>query len=333
VSIPLDGFGLGECIDLAQHLESLGYTDVWTSEIGGADGFSVLAAVASRTTQVRLGTAVTPVFTRPAALIAMSAATLQGLSGGRFCLGLGSSTDVIVERWMGLPMTRPLTRVRETLEAVQLALSGTRVDFQGETITVQDFRLQLPEIDLVPIVLGALGPKMLRLAGEVADGVILSHAALPMMPRLLEAFRQGVTASGRDVEDVDVIHRVPVAVDEDEQTLHSVLRRELAGYGRSRFYNAFFDRQGYEAEAQGMRDAWARRDSRAAAEAVSTRMLEDMFVFGTLDACRTKLQSYRAAGVRTPVILPISVDPDPQVRKERRIRLLEHLIAETPASL
>jgi probable F420-dependent oxidoreductase len=323
VSLPLDGFSLQECIELAEHAESLGYTDVWTSEIGGADGFTLLGAIAARTERMRLGAGVIPVYTRPPALIAMSAAAVQEISGGRFCLGLGTSTEVVVNQWMGLQFEHPLTRIRETIEAIQLALSCSKVSFEGETIRMQDFRLQLPDVDVVPIMLGALGPKMIRLAGEIADGLILSQTALPGLPGLLEEFWAAVAESGRDQDDVDVVLRVAVAMDEDEDVLRAVFQRELAGYGRTKVYNQFFERQGYVAEADGIREAWSRRDGRAAAAAVSDQMMNEVFVFGTPGMCRQRLNAYCEAGVRTPVIIPVSVHPDQEERNKRRIQVLE----------
>jgi alkanesulfonate monooxygenase SsuD/methylene tetrahydromethanopterin reductase-like flavin-dependent oxidoreductase (luciferase family) len=257
-------------------------------------------------------------------LLAMAAATLQALSGGRFWLGLGSSTEVIVEDWMGLRLERPLARVRETVEAVRLALSGEKVAYQGATLRLRDFRLQLGACD-VPIVVGALGPRMLRLAGEVADGVALSYAALPGLPAQLAEAHAGLAAAGRQVADFDVVQRLGVAVDEDEEQLLPALRREIAGYGRSRAYNQSFARQGYPDEARGMWQAWQRRDGRAAMRAVSDRLLADTFVFGDVEACRARLAAYRAAGLRTPVVVPISVHPDARERQRRRRRTLEAL--------
>src|SRR5689334_1664559 len=124
LSLPLDGLSLAECVELAEVAERLGYTDVWTSEVNGADGFTLLGAIAVKTHAVRLGLAIANVYTRPPALLAMTAASLQSLSQGRFCLGLGTSTEPIIERWMGLSLERPLTRMRESVEVIRLALTG-----------------------------------------------------------------------------------------------------------------------------------------------------------------------------------------------------------------
>lgn len=320
LSLPLDGLSLRECVELAQVAEQLGYTDVWTSEINGADGFTLLAAIAVQTRSLRLGLAVAPVYTRPPALLAMTAASLQALSDGRFCLGLGSSTEPIVERWMGLSLRQPLVRVRETVEAIRLALTGERLVFEGETVQVRDFRLQLGPVD-VPIVVGALGPRMLSLAGEIADGVVLSFAGLSAIPAQLAA-----TGDAQHRADFDVLQRIGVAVDEDEDRFRSAVRRELAIYARAAAYNASFARQGYAAEARAIHDAWQRGDARAAAAAVSDRLIADTYVFGTPEICRARLASYRQAGLRTPIIVPIALDPDPVQRQQQRRRVLESLV-------
>src|SRR5918911_3793468 len=282
LTIPLSGFSLMESVELAARAESLGYTDVWSTEAAAWDGFSPLVAIGSRTQRLRLGLGVAPAFTRPAPLLAMTAATVQALVHGRFCLGLGASTEAVVGRWMGLDYAHPYTRVRETLEVVQRALRGERVSFRGETVRVQDFHLRLPGglPTPPPMVLGALGPRMLRLAGERADGVVLVNVSRRVLGSLLERFWEGADASGRDRGSLDVVCRIGVAVDEDTQELRAMLRRHVASYGSTRAYNAFFRRQGFEAEAEALRAAWEQRDGRAAAAAVSDAMLEEVFVFG-----------------------------------------------------
>jgi probable F420-dependent oxidoreductase len=318
--LPLDGLGLLECVELARVAEDLGYTDVWTSEINGADGFTLLAAIAVQTRSVRLGLAIAPVYTRPPALLAMTAASLQALSQGRFCLGLGSSTEPIVERWMGQSFDRPLVRVRETVEVIRLALTGERVAFQGETVRTHDFRLQMGPVD-VPIVLAALGPRMLALAGQVADGVVLSFAGLSAIPAQLAA-----VGPATQRQDFDVLQRIGVAIDEDADRFRQAAQRELAIYARARAYNASFARQGYAAEASAIQAAWQQSDARAAAGAVSERLVADTYVFGTADECRARLATYGEAGLRTPIIVPISLDPDPAERQRRRLRVLEALV-------
>jgi alkanesulfonate monooxygenase SsuD/methylene tetrahydromethanopterin reductase-like flavin-dependent oxidoreductase (luciferase family) len=194
LSIPIDELSLPESVDIASGAESVGNTDAWSTEAAAWDGFSLLVAIGSRTQRIRLGLGVAPAFTRPPPLLAMTAATVQALVHGRFCLGLGASTEAVVGRWMGLDYARPYARVNETLEVVQRGLRGERVSFRGETVHVQDFQLRLPGglPTPPPIVLAALGPRMLRLAGERADGVVLVNVSR----RMLGAFLGGSCSIG-----------------------------------------------------------------------------------------------------------------------------------------
>src|SRR5262249_15386135 len=143
-----------------------------SSESGGPDGISSVAAIAIQTSRIRLGTAILPIAHRTPALAAMTAASLQELSGGRFVLGLGLSTRYIGERWLGQSLDRPMLRLREYVTVVRRLLDGQQVDFVGATITVRGFRLKRPSRPRVPVYTAALGPRACRLAGAVADGVI-----------------------------------------------------------------------------------------------------------------------------------------------------------------
>jgi probable F420-dependent oxidoreductase len=325
--LPLDGLTLPECVELAVWAEALGYTDAWTSEISGPDGFTLLGAIASRTTSLRLGVAIAPVYNRPPALLAMTAAGVHELSDGRFALGLGSSTEAIVEGWMGQKLERPVQRLTETVELLRLMFSGERVDYEGETVSVNRFRLNRPPMAELPILLGALGPGMFRLAGQVADGLILHNASPESVLNLLRDLNAGLASSGRDRSEVEVVFRVGVAINEDESTLFPMLRRDVASYASARPYNRFFARQGFAAEAAAIEAAWAARDGRAAAEAVSERMLRALFITGSANECRGRLDAVRHAGVDTPVIIPISSHPDPATRNKRRQDTLKILAA------
>src|SRR4051794_38885716 len=172
VTPPVEVAGFPAAVDICVRAEELGYTDVWTAEVGAVDAFSPLAAVAVRTSAVRLGVGLVPVFTRPPALVAMSAAGIQNLSGGRFVLGIGASSPVIVGQWMGVPFERPVDRVEEYVALLRDMLAGRKVAHDGGTVSSHGFRLQIGVDAPVPIHVGALGPRMCRLAGRVADGVL-----------------------------------------------------------------------------------------------------------------------------------------------------------------
>jgi alkanesulfonate monooxygenase SsuD/methylene tetrahydromethanopterin reductase-like flavin-dependent oxidoreductase (luciferase family) len=209
------------------------------------------------------------------------------------------------------------------VQVVRRALAGEKIDYQGSTLRVQGFRLQLPTPVSVPILLGALGPRMFRIAGEIGDGVILTNVGPRAIPTLLADFWDGVGASGRTRDDVDIVCRVIVAPEEDENLLRPALRRYIAGYLSTLPYKRFLSRQSFETEARAAWDAWQQGSGRAAAEAVSDALLEELFVFGSADACRDKLRAFWEAGVRTLVIAPLTVHPDPDERQRRISRVLD----------
>ncbi len=325
ITIGLEGASLREAIELCLRAEGLGYSDVWSAEVGGADGIASLAAVAARTERVRLGTAIVPVFTRPPALLAMGAATLQSLSGGRFVLGLGTSSPIIVGSWMGGSFDRPLTRLREYVEVLREALSGKKVTYRGETVSLEGFRLQLdPEVP-VPIYLAALGPRACRLAGEVADGVIFFLKTPRGVGQGLEWVAEGARAAGRDPGTIDCVIRVTAAVDEDPEVLRFVSRRLVTTYAAVGVYNRSLALQGFEEEARAIDEAWTSGDRDGATAAVTDEMLDELLITGSAADCRAKLASFRRAGVKTPVLLPVSVAGDPAERLRRVTDAVEAL--------
>ena len=315
LTVPLDGLTLSDTVvPLAKLAEDNGYTDIWSAEVGGADGMTPLAAVATACPNVRLGTAILPAFSRPPALMAMGAASLQALSGGRFVLGIGTSSSIIVQGWMGVPFAKPYTRMREMVEVLREALAGKKVSFEGETVRSQGFRLTADPGAPVPIYIAGLGPKMLRLAGEVADGVILYLFTPDGVKDALAQVHEGARAAGRDPSQIDVVMRIGVALDEDPAFLSYMLRRVTTSYAMVDVYNASLTRQGFGEEASTLARLWKEGDRDGAANAITDEMLDALYIAGDIDACNNKLQAFRDAGVTTPVLFPISVSGDPAER-------------------
>lgn len=305
-----NGGSLRDELELCREAESLGYTDVWSAEVGGADGLSPLAAVAATTDAVRLGTAILPVFTRPPALLAMSAASLQSLSGGRFVLGLGTSSSIIVERWMGGSFEAPLTRLRDYVRAIKDLLAGEKVTFDSPSARLQGFRLQIDPGAPVPVYMAALGPRACRLAGEIADGVIFFLKSPHGVARALEWVEEGAHRAGRDASELDCVIRVPVLRSEDTEAFDTA-RRLIVAYAIVDVYNRSLVAQGFEKEAQAIAETWASGDRKEAVRQVSDEMIRDLLLIGDAPACRQGLQSFRAAGVRTPILSPVVQDTDP----------------------
>lgn len=319
LTIGLEGAGLREAVDLARWAEEIGYTDLWTAEVGGVDALTPLGALAATTSTARLGTGIVPVFTRPPALLAMSAAALHDLSGGRFVLGLGTSSDVIVERWMGGRFTRPLTRLREYVEVVRSCLSGGKVEFHGLTTRVDGFRLQHAPAD-VPIHLAALGPTACALAGEVADGIVF-------FLKTPDGIREGLdwaNAVRGDRGPLECAIRIPFLVDEEPEILSVGARRLLLSYAPVEVYARSLAAQGFGSEIAAIRAAWAAGDRKRAVELVPEAMLDALFVMGGPERAAQRLEELRGAGVTTPVLLPMSF-ADAAERPERVRRAVQAL--------
>src|SRR5229473_5924321 len=190
LSVPMEGFSIAELGGIAREAEQLGYTDAWSFEVDGVDGFTPLAAIGTATTSMRIGIAIANVYTRGPATLASTAAGLADLAPGRFVLGIGSGSQPIVEAWNGGVFARPATRVRETAQFLRQALAGERVVFHGETFTVDGFRLVKPPVEPVPIHIAALRPGMLRVAGEVGDGAILNWLSTDDVPKSVAVVRE-----------------------------------------------------------------------------------------------------------------------------------------------
>jgi probable F420-dependent oxidoreductase len=294
-SIPLPNSDVRETCGLARLAEALGYSDAWAAETSGPDAFSVASAVGVSTTTLRIGIAIAPVFTRPPALIAMSALAAQQACRGRFVLGLGASSEVIVSRWMGERYEMPVVRVRETVEAVRQALSGDKVRYDGKTVAVRGFKLDQPPSIPVPIYLAALGPRMLELAAEVGDGVALFLAS-----------EEGVRIAAKAAPGKEIVERIVCVPNEPEEEVRGTFRRMFAPYLAVPGYNRFVAAQGFEAEAEGVRTAWASGDRKGALAAVSDRLVDAMLITGPADRCKERLESFRDAGLSTPILFFLS---------------------------
>lgn len=323
ITIPLDGFQNRHFVQLLKHAEKLGFADAWSYETLAGDAFTPVAAAASVTDKIRLGTAIVPVFTRPAALIALSASAVQQFSGGRFVLGVGISTPTIVEQWMGLPYRLPLTRLRETIAALRAAFSGQKVTTSGKAVKINGFRLGTPPDTPPPIYVGAQGELMLRAAGEMGDGVIVNYITPETFPRMLDEIRHGAATAGKSTGSLDIACRILVAIDSEQEVVRENLRRELTAYLTVPQYNRFFQWIGYGNEARAALEAWNAGDRRKALSLVPDYMLESIFVFGTPEQIVQRLRDYEQAGVTTTALQFTSFQADPEQKRRRILGAME----------
>lgn len=292
---------------LAEHGEPLkrlaaaGYTDFWTAETAGADAFTPLAGAAPLLPRARLGTAIASVFTRGPALLAMSAASLAESAPGRFALGLGAASPAIVSDWNGLPFERPLARVRDTVRFLRTALAGERVEAEYETFAVRGFRLERVPAEPPPILLGALRPKMLALAGAEADGAILNWLAAGDVPT--------AAAHVRAHGEREIAARIFVCPSTDAEAVRAGARRLVAAYLTVPAYAAYQRWLGREEQLAPLWEHWERGERREAAAAVPDEVVDALFVHGTPERCAAGIAAYVEAGVDTPILKLLPLDP------------------------
>jgi probable F420-dependent oxidoreductase len=331
LSVPIDGFTLPEHAELARELERLGYTDAWSYEADGIDCFVPLAPVALAT-QLRLGTAIANVFTRGPATLAMSAAGVADLAPGRFCLGIGAGSQPIVESWNGGRFALPATRVREMVHVLRSALAGERVVFHGKALSVDGFRLTRPPARPVPIYVAALRARMLQVAGEVADGVILNWLAAEDVPRVVGVVRESAAQAGRDPGAVEITARLLINVDPPGPEADVGVRRHVTAYLNVPVYRAYQEWLGRGAELGPMWQAWERGDRRAAVAAVPERVMSDLIVRGSMAEIRAHVQRYLDAGIDTAFLQVSTLEQEPVRRRQILLDAL-HALAPAPRRL
>ena len=286
-------------VETAQQAQSLGYRSFWTAETTGTEAFSLLAAAGAAAPGMHLGTGVLALQLRTPMVAAMGAATLQALHPeADILLGVGISSPVVTSRWHGVPYgDRPLDRVREYVTLVKACLTGEKVDFDGDFYRVKGFRLGLKLGDRTPkVVVGALNPKMLALAGEVADGVLLNYLPASHVPWSVEQVRKG--------GDAEIYAYVHAGVGDREQALPKA-RRDLFSYAVVDAYARNFARAGFGDEVDAIRERHAAGDRDGALAAVSDRMCDAIDVIGDADLVRDTVRSYVDAGVDVPVLMPL----------------------------
>ncbi len=303
LSLGLPGITASESVSLCQRMSDRGYVGVWSAEVQGPDGFTPLAALAA-TTDLELGVAVVPAQTRSAFVTGMTALTLDDLSGGRFHLGIGASSEIIVGSWAGLPFDRPLTDVRETVQVLQPMLRGEKVTFEGERITANRVSPHRQPEQPVPLYLGALNPRSLRMVGELGvDGLCLNQMSVAHVPTMLDEVRTG--AGGELPDGFGVMARLFCLVTPDAAAGREMVRHIFAPYVATSVYNRFYRGMGYEEQAQAVLDAG--RDRAAAAAALTDDLIDSIFCVGPPEVVAARIQGFVDAGVTIPAIAPMAM--------------------------
>jgi probable F420-dependent oxidoreductase len=291
MTIPFTGIPLHELGPLVRRLEAAGYDSVWSAESTDFDGFTPLALAAAHTERMRLVTGIVNVYTRGPALLAQTAAALADASDGRFVLGLGASSNVIVERWNAIPFRRPLARVEETVAYLRTVLAGER--------GAGGFRLASPPAEPVPIVLAALRDRMLDLAARVADGGFTNFLPLSRVTQVVGAF----AAPEKEL----ACRFFSIHGPEDEAL--AIARRVFVAYATVPVYTEFFRWLGFAGEVEPIVEAWNGGDRSRAVELVPDTLVREIFLLGPVEAQRERLAEFGHAGISTAV-LALSCPPD-----------------------
>lgn len=309
-SVGVTGVSPRDDVELVRRTQDWGYTAAWAPEVDGPEAFSMLGALAM-STDMDLGVAVVPVQTRTPFVLGMAAMTLAGLTGGRFALGVGASSEVLVTRFAGQPFDRPLTNVREAVEALRPVLAGERGTYHGAYVDMGGYRFPKPVDTPVPLYLGSLNPRSLRLAGELGDGVCFNQMAPHHVPRMLEEVRAGAEAAGRELPaEFPVVARLFALVTDDVAGARQMVRHVFAPYIATTVYNRFYRWMGYEEEAIAIADAASSGDKDAMVAAMSDRIVDDLFMLGDADTVAARVQEYVDAGVTVPAIAPMAMGVD-----------------------
>jgi probable F420-dependent oxidoreductase len=293
LTVPLTGIGLPDNQEHFKRAEAAGYTDLWSGETNGPDGFTPLSLASAWTENVRLGTGVVGVMQRGRALLAQEAAALADAAGGRFALGIGASSDRIIEGWNAMPFEKPLAKMSETLDFLRTALAGERAG--------GGFKLERAPAEKVPIILAALRGKMLKLAVEKADGAFTNFLPLAGLPKVADQLADAP-------DGFELLCRF-FCIPGEREHVEPLARFMFSSYITVPVYEAFYRWLGYGEKIDPMVEAWNAKDRQQAAELAPWDLIEEMFIFGSPEQMRDRLGAFVEGGITLPVITPITT-PD-----------------------
>jgi len=330
-------WGLGltseDQIEIVQEAERLGYDSVWTAEAYGSDAATILGWIAAQTTKIMIGSAIFQMPARSAAMTAMTAATLDQLSGGRMLVGIGSSGPQVSEGWHGVRFAKQLQRTREYVAVVRQALARERVEFHGETIELplpdgpgKALKLTIaPVQERIPIYLAAIGPKNTALAGEIADGWIPTLLDPEHLSGLREHLDEGAARAGRSLDGFDIAPTVQVFINDDREAARDALRPYIAlyvggmGSRKQNFYNQLVQRYGFEDAAREVQDLYLEGKKDEAAAALPGELIDRIALVGPKDVVRERIRVFRDAGVGTLGVSPFAFTKDERLEQLRLV--------------
>lgn len=308
MTVPLPGHLHAQRDQLCK-LADLGYTDIWSAEADGADAFTPLALASAWEPRLRLGTAIVPAYTRSPACMAQSVATLADAAPGRFAVGIGSSSNVIVERWNAVPFVEPYKKVRDIVRFLRDALTGEKVTKTYDTFKIDGFRLGIrPEIQ-PQILVAALREGMLKLAGREADGAIINWLSADDVTKVVGVVNAAANASVNPVEK-EIVARIFVCPSENTDLVRESAKRLIAAYLNVPVYAEFHRWLGRGDVLQPMWDAWNAGDRKAAVAAIPNEVVDQIVVHGSPAKCRQTIKRYFDNGVTTSSLAILAFDPE-----------------------
>ena len=335
-------WGLGltseDQLEIVREAERFGYDSVWTAEAYGSDAATILGWIAGLTEKIKIGSAIFQMPGRSPAMTAMTAATLDQLSDGRFILGIGSSGPQVSEGWHGVRFGKQLARTREYVAVVRMALARERVEFHGESIDLplpdgpgKALKLTIaPVQEQIPIYLAAIGPKNTALAGEIADGWIPTLVSPEHLPELCKNLEEGAQRAGRSLDGFDIAPTVNVFITDDHAAARDAMRPFIAlyvggmGSRKQNFYNQLVQRYGFEDAAREVQDLYLEGKKEEAMAALPDDLIDTVSLCGPKDVVRDRLAVYRDAGVGTLGVTPIAFTKDDRLEQ---LRLVAELAA------
>jgi probable F420-dependent oxidoreductase len=298
---------------IAREAETRGYGTAWVIEASGADAIVLSTVIATHTETLRIASGVIPVQTRTPIVYGQAAATLGHLAPGRFALGLGLSSEIIVGQWHGLPFTPSIQQMREAVQIIRMTAAGERVNVEGRFYRLRNFRLAIPAPSPAPrICLAALGPRMCELAGEIADGVLFTWMPPTAVAMSLRHVETGAKRAGRTLADIDTAIYVRTCVTDERGAVREALAREITSYAIVNAYARFFAECGFAEEVHAVNAAWKAGDRTGAVKAISGRLLDGLGAVGSAEECHAQIGAFARAGV-TPVVFPFA-PPGPAAR-------------------
>jgi F420-dependent oxidoreductase-like protein len=331
VNVGYWGLGMGpqDQLEVVQAAEKLGYDSVWAAEAYGSDAASVLAWLAAGTSTIKLGSAIFQIPARTPAMTAMTAATIDELSGGRMVLGLGSSGPQVAEGWHGQRFARQLQRTREYVSVVRMALARERLQFSGETLELplpdgpgKALKLMIsPVQERIPIYLAAIGPRNTALAAEIADGWIPTFFSPEYVADFRALLEEGAARAGRSLEGFDIAPTVQSYISEDRAAARDLMRPVLAlyiggmGSRKQNFYNNLVQRYGFEQAAREVQDLYLDGKRQEAGAALPDELIDMVSLCGPRTVVAERLQAFRDAGVGTLMVIPMSFDRQERIEQ------------------